>query len=152
MKKTIKFFEAMPRIAFIALIAVIVFSMTAATCGGKKDSGGASSTGNGGGSSFSWPPNSILAKYAANGMPLPTGASVFYYREMSLPDGETLSIAFDSYTSATYTSINNWLTSHGWTVIMSGSLNSWQNEEARASATYAEHGSDGATFGFIHAK
>jgi len=146
-KKILKVF------GFIALAAIIGLSLTAAACGGKKDGGGAAqASGSGGSDTGKWPPNSILSKYGANGMPLPTGASVFLYREQSLADSETLAISFDAYTSATYPSINNWLASHGWTVIMSGSLNSWQNEEARASATYTEHGSDGATFGFIRAK
>jgi len=108
MKKTIKFF------GFIALVAVIVFSLTAAKCSGNKDNGGGSDDGNG------WPPNSILSNYGASGMTAPTGATGISYseiRNVNVPDTgitDSLYIYFTA-TSATDTAINNWLSSNGWT-------------------------------------
>jgi len=101
------------------------------------------------GASFSWPANSVLAKYGASGMPLPTGASVFYYNEAALGSGEMLSIGFNAYTAATFTSINNWLTSNGWTLITNTDyVKAWLNEGTMVSASYTEHDTGQATFGF----
>jgi len=96
-----------------------------------------------------WPPNSVLAKYGASGMRLPTGASVLMYAETSESSGDELAIVFSSITSATETSINSWLTSHGWkagnVVVMEGrsSFHFWDKDKitAQYSASIAGSGS-----------
>jgi len=141
--------------AFAALQAP---AATSGRSGGTTAASGGDSVSAFGFTTFTWPPNSVLSKYGVNGMPLPVGASVFLYRELSTPDMDTLSIALSSYTSATYTSINSWLTSHGWTATLnmqSPSINmyGWE-KDGMISAVYSEHDGNGdddvtATFGFV---
>jgi hypothetical protein len=119
MKNTFKLF------GIIALAVVIGFLMTACDFFDRSDddppytpSGGFNPEEHG--YTKGWPPEHRLSWYGLSSMPQPEGASNFYYAE-SLRinysnDGDILSILFIPSDSSR-SSVNNWLTSHGWSLL-----------------------------------